>query len=90
MSADFASAPKADCELHTMGGSVTARLPETSAVTVDASTIGGTVRTDLPVQVQGHVQAGKLRGTLNGGGPLLKLETLGGSIELRKRAAKAG
>ena len=90
VSADFASAPKADCELHTMGGSVTARLPETSAVTVDASTIGGTVRTDLPVQVQGHVQAGKLRGTLNGGGPLLKLETLGGSIELRKRAAKAG
>ena len=41
ISADFAAAPKADCELRTEGGGVTARLPQSAAVTLDAHTEGG-------------------------------------------------
>jgi predicted Ser/Thr protein kinase len=85
ISADFAAAPKADCELRTEGGSVTARLPHGAAVTLDAHTEGGSVRTDLPVQVQGQFHNSTLKGTINGGGPLLKLETEGGSIEVLKQ-----
>jgi TM2 domain-containing membrane protein YozV/predicted Ser/Thr protein kinase len=82
ISADFDAAPKADCELHTMGGSVTVRLPPTAAVTLDAHTLGGTVASDLPVQAEGQFNGGTLKGKINGGGPLLKLETMGGSIHV--------
>lgn len=85
ISADFAAAPKADCELRTEGGNVTARLPRGAAVTLDAHTEGGSVRTDLPVQVEGQFHDSTLKGTINGGGPLLKLETEGGSIEVLKQ-----
>jgi hypothetical protein len=85
VSANFAVAPKADCDLHTSGGNVTARVPAGAAINVDAHTMGGSVRTDLPVQVEGQVHDSSLRGTINGGGPLLKLETMGGNVEVLKR-----
>ena len=87
--ADFASAPKADCDLHTMSGSVRASIPLASAVNVEAHTMSGGIRTDLPVQVEGRVHGGTLRGTINGGGPLLKLGTMSGGIELLKRGETA-
>jgi DUF4097 and DUF4098 domain-containing protein YvlB len=83
--ADFAVAPKADCDLHTSGGTVTAKLPADAAITLDAHTMGGTVNTELPVQTEGKHQGSTLRGTINGGGPVLKLETMGGNIDVLKR-----
>jgi len=85
ISADFDAAPKADCELHTMGGSVAVWLPPTAAVTLEAHTLGGTVTSDLPVQAEGQFNGGTLEGKINGGGPLLKLETMGGSIHVLKQ-----
>ena len=85
VSAGFAAAPTADCELRTSGGSIHARLPARAAVTLDAHTVGGSVRTDLPVQTEDHERGSTLRGTINGGGPLLKLETTGGSIDISKQ-----
>jgi tRNA A-37 threonylcarbamoyl transferase component Bud32/DUF4097 and DUF4098 domain-containing protein YvlB len=85
VSADFAAAPKSDSELHTSGGNVKVRISKTAAITLDAHTDGGSVRTDLPVQVEGRFREGTLRGTINGGGPLLKLETSGGNIDILKR-----
>ncbi|HEU5396064.1 MAG TPA: protein kinase [Verrucomicrobiae bacterium] len=84
VSVDFAVAPSADCELHTSGGNVTATIPETAAITVDAHTAGGEVRTDLPVQVEGKFRGSTLQGTMHGGGPVLKLQTMGGNINLRR------
>jgi DUF4097 and DUF4098 domain-containing protein YvlB len=83
--AEFAVPPRSDCTLRTSGGNVTVRIPETAAVTLDAHTAGGTTRTDLPVQVQGRQDGETLRGTINGGGPMLKLETEGGNIRMLKR-----
>jgi serine/threonine protein kinase len=85
VTADFAAAPKSDSVLRTIGGSVTVRLPATSMVTLDAHTEGGGVKSDLPVQVAGATEGSTLRGKINGGGPSLKLETMGGSIRVWKR-----
>ena len=85
ITADFAASPKADCVLSTIGGSVTARIPATAAVTLDAHTEAGEVKSDLPVQSEGPARGSTLRGKINGGGPSLKLETIGGSIHVLKR-----
>ncbi len=83
--AEFAGPPRSDCTLRTEGGNVTVTIPETAAVNLDAHTDGGTTRTDLPVQVQGEQDRETLRGTINGGGPLLTLKTEGGNIRVLKR-----
>ncbi len=85
ITADFAVSPRSDCLLHTEGGSVTARLPATAQVTLAARTEGGRVKSELPVQTEGKTEGNQLRGKINGGGPLLKLETKGGSIRVEKR-----
>ena len=79
--------PEEDCSLETSGGNVTVYLVEGIAVDVDARTSGGHVSTDVPIAVvvQGKINRNRLQGAINGGGPLLKLRTSGGSIHLRKK-----
>jgi hypothetical protein len=84
ISADFAAAPAADSELRTEGGSVTAWLPGDAALTLDAHTEGGSIKTDFPVQIEGRFEGDRLKGPIHGGGPLLKLVTEGGNIEVLK------
>ena len=79
--------PEGDCSLETAGGNVTAYLLEDIAVDVEARTTGGRVSTDIPIVVQGKVSSNKLQGAINGGGPVLKLRTLGGNIRLHKKAS---
>lgn len=52
---------------------------------VKLSSSGGGITADLPVTVRGRVEPGELRGTLNGGGALLKLRSSGGGIRLLPR-----
>jgi hypothetical protein len=76
--------PKKDCRLHTSGGGITVELDEALALNINAEASGGGVTTELPLTVQGELRKGLLRGTLNGGGQALILQTSGGSIHLRK------
>lgn len=76
--------PKKDCRLHTSGGGITVELEETVSLNIDAEASGGSVVSELPVTVQGEIRKETLRGTLNGGGQALVLQTSGGSIHLRK------
>lgn len=76
--------PKKDCRLHTSGGGITVELDETISLNINAEASGGGVTTELPLTVQGELRKGLLRGTLNGGGQTLILQTSGGSIHLRK------
>ena len=85
VSADFAAAPTADCELSTSGGNVTARLPADAAVTLDAHTEGGSVSSDFSVPAGHGFINESLQGPINGGGPKLKMQTMGGNIEVLKR-----
>ena len=79
--------PEGDCSLEASGGSVTAYLVEDIAIDVDTRTTGGHVSTDVPITVvaQSKISKNSLQGAINGGGPLLKLRTFGGSVHLRKK-----
>lgn len=73
-------------DLETMGGSINVSLVPDIDATVEAKVLGGSVTTEFPVSVEadGTVKPDQLRGTINGGGPLLKLRSVGGNIILRK------
>ncbi|MGH9939569.1 MAG: DUF4097 family beta strand repeat-containing protein [Blastocatellia bacterium] len=76
--------PRKDSRLHTSGGGITVELEESLSLNIAADASGGSVSTDLPVTVHGELRKESLRGTLNGGGQSLILQTSGGSIHLRK------
>ena len=71
--------------LRTSGpGKIEVVLDSKTAVNIEAET-NGSISSDIPIQVQGLLTEDKLKGTLNGGGPLLKLRTSLGEIRLKRR-----
>lgn len=85
VTADLRTAPTGPMELETSGGSVTLRLTEDTRIDIDAHASGGSVRTDMPVQVEGELSRTRLKGEINGGGPLVKLRSSGGGIKILKQ-----
>ena len=77
-------------DLETMGGNINLSVLPDIIANVEAKVLGGTVTTELPVTVEmeGPIRPNQLQGTLNGGGPLLKLRTFGGNILLKKTKAE--
>ena len=73
-------------DLETMGGGINVSLAPDIAATVEAKVLGGSVTTEFPVttEASGPVKPDQLQGTINGGGPLLKLRSVGGNVILRK------
>ena len=85
--AGIAGALKGDCSLGTSGGDVTVTIDKSVACQLDASTSGGGVQAaGLTITLEGGgIGKSRLVGKVNGGGPLLKLRTSGGEIEVRLR-----
>ena len=73
-----------DVSLSTSGGGVTVKVPADAAFNLDAEASGGGVHCDLPVTVQGKRERDRLKGPVNGGGPILRLETSGGGVHVQK------
>ena len=73
-------------DLETTGGSINVSLVPDIAATVEARVLGGSVTTEFPVAVEatGVVKPDQLHGTINGGGPVLRLFSVGGNVILRK------
>lgn len=71
-------------EFSSVNGSVTVVLPGDVAADVTASTVNGSIDTDFPLTVQGRFSSRHLRGTIGGGGRALRLETVNGSIRLKR------
>ena len=73
-------------DLETTGGSINVSLVPDIAATVEARVLGGSVTTEFPVAVEttGTVKPDQLHGTINGGGSLLRLFSVGGNVILRK------
>ncbi len=73
-------------DLETIGGGINVSLVPDIAATVEAKGLGGAVTTELPVESEttSPVRPNQLHGTINGGGPLLRLRSVGGNIILRK------
>lgn len=80
--ATFAQQITQNAELKTSGGSITATLLDTMKVNIKATTSGGRVSSDFAVQ--GINKKRKIEGTINGGGPQLRLHTSGGSVKIKK------
>ncbi len=70
--------------IHTSDGQVEARLPQDFAAELYAHTGDGRIQLDMPVTVNGSIERSRIRGKINGGGPLLEISTGDGSIRISK------
>lgn len=70
--------------IHTGDGRVEARLPGDLAAELYAHTGDGHIDFDIPVTVNGDIERSRIRGKMNGGGPLLEVSTGDGSIRISK------
>lgn len=68
----------------TVNGGITLEVPGDLGATIEAKTVNGSIETDFPITVQGRFGSRTLRGTIGSGGRDLELETVNGSIRLRK------
>jgi hypothetical protein len=73
-----------DAEFKTVNGSITVTLPSATAADVKAATVNGEIETDFPLTVRGRLSRRRLEGTIGSGGRALELETVNGSIHIRK------
>ncbi len=73
-----------DLDFQTVNGSITIAMPADVGARVRASTVNGGMETDFPLTVTGKFSNRKMEGTIGGGGRDLNLETVNGSIRLKK------
>jgi DUF4097 and DUF4098 domain-containing protein YvlB len=71
-------------DLASSGGPITLLIPESVRASIDANTSGGSVQSDLPVTRTEAEQHSRLRGTLNGGGEPIILDSSGGGIHIEQ------
>lgn len=85
--AGFDGGLKGDCLLSTSGGQVKASVGKDVGFHLDASTSGGEVdASGLTITIDhGGIGRSSLAGLVNGGGPVLKLRSSGGDIEVSTR-----
>src|SRR4029077_1752236 len=77
-------------EFRTVNGAITLNLPANLSTEVRAKTINGDIQTDFPLMVTGRLGPRSVRGTIGSGGRRLALETVNGSIRLRKSTWRSG
>ena len=81
--AEMTTQPQHPWTLHaSMGGEIDVTLRPHIAIDVDAQT-QGKISSDFVIQSQDAIEENRLKGTLNGGGPLLKLHASDGEIRLK-------
>ena len=74
--------PGKSVRLETTNGRISLAAPPTLAAQIDAANTNGSINTEIPI-TSTRVSRHALRGTINGGGPELRLRTTNGSIEIR-------
>jgi hypothetical protein len=67
-----------------VNGSVNVDLPADASTDIKVATVNGRISTAFPITVSGRVQPQRLNGTIGAGGRSLEIETVNGSITLRK------
>ena len=71
-------------DFKTVNGSIAVDIPAGVNADVRAGTVNGDIETDFPLTVKGRMTSRRLSGTLGSGGRPLNLETVNGSIHLRR------
>jgi hypothetical protein len=75
--------------LSSSSGSVIIGLARSQGFELDATTSSGRIEVDFPVAVTGTISRRSLRGSTQGGGPLLRVRTSSGGISIQKREQAA-
>jgi DUF4097 and DUF4098 domain-containing protein YvlB len=74
-----------ELDYRTVNGSVVAEFTGDVDADIDLSTVNGRFQTDWPVTLTGRIDPKHLRATLGKGGRRIRLSTVNGNVELRKR-----
>jgi hypothetical protein len=73
-------------EFTTVNGSVTVEMPNEGGADIDLQTVMGTINTNFEMTLQGRFDPKRIRTHIGKpGGPRLRLETVNGSVELKRR-----
>ena len=75
--------PTSDWKLDTGSGSVRLTVGSGTRFNLDANTGSGTIRTQQPISMQGDINRHHVIGTVNGGGPTLRISTGSGDVEIK-------
>lgn len=76
--------PTEDMHFVTVNGSVVVELGNDVDADIELQTVNGRFTTDFPVTLNGRIDPRHLRATLGKGGPLIRMTTVNGNVELRK------
>jgi hypothetical protein len=68
--------------IRTTNGGIKLTLPKYVEADLQASVTNGRIHTDFEVEVRGKITKRRIRAEINGGGPLLDLHTVNGSISI--------
>jgi hypothetical protein len=71
-------------EFKTVNGGLDLSFPASLSAQVEARTLNGDITTDFPITVNGTFSKRRLTGTIGGGGRDLRLETVNGSVQIRR------
>lgn len=74
-----------DLRFSSVNGSVVVEFMGEIDANIELTTTNGHFLTDFPVTITGRIDPRHLRATLGKGGPRIRLETVNGNVELRKR-----
>ena len=74
-----------DLDFMTVNGTVVAEFAGDIDADIDLATVNGRFQTDWPVTISGRIDPRHLRATLGKGGRRIRLRTVNGNVELRKR-----
>ena len=75
-----------EVEFKTVNGSIHVALPAVANTTIDAETVNGRIQSDFEVS-NGTTTRRRLSGTIGSGGRAMSLETVNGSIHIRRDGA---
>jgi hypothetical protein len=76
--------PSAGFNMRANAGNIDLRLPDSVAISVDASCTAGRVTTNYDIAAMADAHGSSLKGDINGGGPSVVLRALAGNIHLHK------
>jgi DUF4097 and DUF4098 domain-containing protein YvlB len=74
-----------DLNFSTVNGSVVAEFTGEMNADIELSTVNGRFQTDYPVTINGRLDPRHLRARLGQGGRRIRLSTVNGNVELRRR-----
>ena len=76
---------QSDLRFSSVNGTVIAEFADDIDAEVDLSTVNGRLFTDFSITITGRIDRRRLRATLGKGGPRIRLSTVNGNVELRRR-----